>query len=62
MVQVDRHADALARVSIINYNGHILYDAYVMPEGKVTDYRTWVSGISPHMLREANGAVSFEKA
>ena len=62
MVQVDRHSDALARVSIVNYNGHVLLDAYVMPEGKVTDYRTWVSGIQPYMLREAHGAISFQAA
>jgi RNA exonuclease 4 len=62
MVGVNRTSDALARVSIINYNGHILYDVYVQPEGQVTDYRTWVSGIQPHMLREANGAVTFQTA
>lgn len=46
----------------MNYNGHVVYDKYVKPEGRVTDYRTWVSGVTPQNLREENGAISFQKA
>ncbi|KAJ2699939.1 3'-5' exonuclease [Coemansia sp. IMI 209128] len=35
----------LARVSIVNYYGHVILDTYVQPLEPVTDYRTWVSGI-----------------
>ncbi|KAJ2674829.1 3'-5' exonuclease [Coemansia spiralis] len=35
----------LARVSIVNYHGHVIMDQYVKPTEPVTDYRTWVSGI-----------------
>ncbi|KAJ2553014.1 3'-5' exonuclease [Coemansia sp. RSA 1933] len=35
----------LARVSVVNYYGHIVIDSYVTPQEPVTDYRTWVSGI-----------------
>ena len=35
----------LARVSIVNFFGHCLYDKYVKPSATVTDYRTHVSGI-----------------
>lgn len=35
----------LARVSIVNHFGHCIFDKYVKPEEKVTDYRTAVSGI-----------------
>ncbi|KAJ2060399.1 3'-5' exonuclease [Coemansia sp. S146] len=35
----------LARVSIVNYYGHVILDTYVKPLEPVTDYRTWVSGI-----------------
>lgn len=35
----------LARVSIVNWHGHVLLDRFVRPMEKVTDYRTWVSGI-----------------
>ncbi|KAJ1883254.1 3'-5' exonuclease [Coemansia sp. RSA 1722] len=35
----------LARVSIVNYYGHVILDTFVQPTEEVTDYRTWVSGI-----------------
>ena len=50
------------RVSIVNYNGVVIYDKYVMPKGRVTDYRTWVSGVRPENLLEKNGAISYDKA
>ncbi|XP_069465455.1 RNA exonuclease 4 isoform X2 [Ambystoma mexicanum] len=37
----------VARVSIVNYFGKCIYDKYVRPTEKVTDYRTAVSGIRP---------------
>jgi RNA exonuclease 4 len=43
----------LARVSLVNFNGHVLYDEYVKPVEKVTDYRTWISGIKPHHISNA---------
>lgn len=36
---------ALVRVSLVNYHGHIIYDTFVQPREKVTDWRTWVSGV-----------------
>jgi len=45
--------DMVARVSIVNTFGHVLYDTYVAPVEKVTDYRTFVSGIYPHHLQSA---------
>lgn len=44
---------ALARISIVNYHGHQLYDSFVLPKETITDYRTFVSGITPELLREA---------
>ena len=44
---------ALARVSIVNYHGHQLYDSFVQPKEPVTDYRTFVSGITPQLLQSA---------
>ena len=44
---------ALARVSIVNYHGHQLYDSFVLPKEAITDYRTYVSGITPELLRDA---------
>ncbi|MCJ1225055.1 3'-5' exonuclease [Toensbergia leucococca] len=42
---------ALARVSLVNYHGHQLYDSFVLPKETVTDYRTAVSGVTPQLLR-----------
>ncbi|EXJ55623.1 hypothetical protein A1O7_08552 [Cladophialophora yegresii CBS 114405] len=44
---------ALARVSIVNYNGDQVYDSYVLPLEPVTDYRTHVSGISAKHIEVA---------
>ena len=44
---------ALARVSIVNYHGQQLYDSFVAPMEPVTDYRTFVSGITPKLLQSA---------
>jgi RNA exonuclease 4 len=45
---------ALARVSLVNFHGHQVYDSYVQIPRKieVTDYRTAVSGIEPKHLRK----------
>lgn len=50
---------ALARVSIVNFYGHILLDTFVKPKEKVVDWRTWVSGVTP---RHMNDAITFEEA
>ena len=37
----------LARVSIVNFHGTQVYDSFVKPKEFVTDWRTYVSGVSP---------------
>ncbi|RXN21690.1 RNA exonuclease 4-like protein [Labeo rohita] len=49
----DGEDSILARVSIVNHFGKCVYDKYVKPTEKVTDYRTAVSGIRPADI--ANG-------
>lgn len=44
----------LARVSIVNQYGEVIYDKYVVPTENVTDYRTHVSGIRPEDLKKQN--------
>ncbi|KAK9320094.1 ribonuclease H-like domain-containing protein [Lipomyces orientalis] len=43
----------LARVSIVNFYGAVVLDEFVRPEEKVTDWRTWVSGIRPSDMQNA---------
>lgn len=50
---------ALARISIVNFYGHELLDAFVKPKERVTDWRTWVSGVSP---KDMAGAITFDEA
>ena len=45
MVETKGGRDELARVSVVSRET-VLYDAYVLPEGEVTDYRTPYSGIT----------------
>ncbi|KAG7694424.1 hypothetical protein KL930_003743 [Ogataea haglerorum] len=49
----------LARVSLVNYHGITVYDTFVQPTEKVTDWRTHVSGVTPAHMK---GAVSFKEA
>ncbi|KAL8642296.1 MAG: hypothetical protein Q9228_001003 [Teloschistes exilis] len=43
---------ALARVSIVNYHGQQIYDSFVQTKEPVADYRTFVSGITPQLMKE----------
>lgn len=50
MVETKGGRDELARVSVVSREA-VLYDAYVLPEGEVTDYRTPYSGITADILK-----------
>jgi len=42
----------LARVSLVDYNGRVLYDSIVLPENEIEDYLTQYSGITRKMMME----------
>lgn len=44
----------LARVSCVDWHGNVLLDEYIQPSQTVTDYRTFVSGITPKQLECAS--------
>lgn len=50
---------ALARVSIVNLYGHEILDVFVRPTERVTNWRTWVSGITPRHMADA---ITFREA
>lgn len=58
-VGLEGKESALARLSMVNYFGHVILDVFVKPREKVTDWRTWVSGIKPEHMKEA---ISFKEA
>ncbi|NWR58229.1 AEN nuclease, partial [Bucorvus abyssinicus] len=43
----------LARCSVVNYEGDVIYDKYVQPELPITDYRTRWSGITKRHMKRA---------
>ncbi|KAK2710138.1 hypothetical protein QYM36_013718 [Artemia franciscana] len=45
--------NVVARVSIVNHFGHCIYDKYVKPGERVTNFRTYVSGIRKEHLENA---------
>lgn len=52
---------ALARVSIVNYHGHVVLDTFVQPRERVTDFRTWVSGVRESDVMNAPAFENVQK-
>ncbi|KAI1487706.1 ribonuclease H-like domain-containing protein [Biscogniauxia mediterranea] len=68
-LEPDGRADALARVSLVDFHGAQVYDSYVRPRAEagevVRDYRTAITGITADTLRRGGrdfGAVQAEVA
>lgn len=53
-VGVDGLDSEIARVAIVDWDGRVLMDTYVRPTRPVTDYRTFVSGITAEDLDGAS--------
>uniref|UniRef100_A0A3Q2D2C4 RNA exonuclease 4 n=1 Tax=Cyprinodon variegatus TaxID=28743 RepID=A0A3Q2D2C4_CYPVA len=51
----------LARVSLVNKFGKCIYDKYVKPTEKVTDYRTAVSGIRPEDIEDGEDIQTVQR-
>ncbi|XP_019938708.1 RNA exonuclease 4 [Paralichthys olivaceus] len=51
----------LARVSLVNHFGKCIYDKYVKPTEKVTDYRTAVSGIRPQDIKNGEDVRAVQR-
>lgn len=43
----------VARCSVVDYHGQVLFDKYIRPLGRVTNFRSQWSGIRKHHLRQA---------
>lgn len=53
--------NALARVSLVNQWGNLVYDKYVRPQEYVQDFRTAVSGVRSRDLRKAQDLYTVQK-
>eukprot|EP00526_Cylindrotheca_closterium_P015306 CAMPEP_0113640844 /NCGR_PEP_ID=MMETSP0017_2-20120614/21437_1 /TAXON_ID=2856 /ORGANISM="Cylindrotheca closterium" /LENGTH=258 /DNA_ID=CAMNT_0000552147 /DNA_START=139 /DNA_END=912 /DNA_ORIENTATION=+ /assembly_acc=CAM_ASM_000147 len=47
------HTSSIARVTVVDWDGNALFDEYIQQDQPVTDYRTFVSGITPQDLEDA---------
>ena len=43
----------LARVTLVDWNHNVILDEFVKPDRPITDYRTFVSGITPEILEQS---------
>lgn len=50
----------LARVSLVNFQGEVVYDSYVKPQSEITDYLTKYSGITKEDMD--NATTTFDEA
>ncbi|KAG7274472.1 hypothetical protein CRUP_001437 [Coryphaenoides rupestris] len=57
----DGEDSILARVSIVNLFGKLIYDRFVKPTEPVTDYRTAVSGVRPEDIRDGEEMKTVQK-
>ncbi|XP_023266968.1 RNA exonuclease 4 [Seriola lalandi dorsalis] len=57
----DGEDSILARVSLVNQFGKCIYDKYVKPTEKVTDYRTAVSGIRPEDIKDGEDVKTVQR-
>lgn len=48
----------LARVSIVNFHGHVLLDTFVKPQEKVIDFREEITGIKQWQLSKLGKPLS----
>ena len=55
----DGSINLLARCSIVNHHGNVIYDKYVQPIDTVSDYRTRFSGIRPSHLKDGEHQVLY---
>jgi RNA exonuclease 4 len=51
MVLMDSGDSEIARVSILNYNGHVIFDDYFRPDGRIKDFLTQFSGVDKWKIR-----------
>ncbi|ETS75839.1 RNA exonuclease 4 [Pestalotiopsis fici W106-1] len=49
----DGHDSVLARVSLVDFHGRQVYDSFVRPRERVTDWRTKITGITPKHMATA---------
>jgi len=60
-IHPDGQGNMLARVSVVNSKGETIYDKFVKPTVKVTDYRTPISGVRPEDIEHGEVFTKVKK-
>lgn len=55
-VGISGKQSCLARCSIVDFDGNVVYDSFVQPKGYVTDFRTKYSGVRKSDIRKDQAA------
>ena len=61
MVKAEGNVPEVARCSIVNSDGHVLFDHLIKPSKKVIDFVTWVHGILPSQLETCYTLEHYQK-
>ena len=48
-----KKGERLARISIVNFYGNVVFDTLVKPWSTVLDYREWITGIKAEDVKHA---------
>ena len=59
--EIGAKCSKLARLSVVDYNGHVVWDCYYKPKFRITNYITRISGITPALMKDAPVYDDFEK-
>jgi RNA exonuclease 4 len=60
-IGTDGKKSALARVSMVDWDGNVMLDTFVQVPTRVTDFRTHVSGVEPKHIKNKNTAMDVVK-
>ena len=60
-IGTDGKKSALARVSMVDWDGKVMLDTFVQVPTRVTDFRTHVSGVEPKHIKNKNAAMDVVK-
>ena len=61
MVEINSKFNGLARISIVNFYGDILFDSFIKPVGEITNFRSDITGIFENDLEKGMDFIESRK-
>ena len=56
-----QNKQVICRLSIVNFEGHVIFDELIKPEEKVDDYISYITGINQETLHDKKPYSFFQK-